>query len=64
MTTRRRKRRGTNEHVDESWLVPYADMLTLLFALFVILVSSSQIDADKYEEMKVYYPRPSAERPF
>ncbi len=30
-----------NEHVDERWLVSYADMMTLLFGLFVMLYAMS-----------------------
>ncbi len=33
------------------WLLTYADMLTLLFALFVILYSISQVDAEKLKAM-------------
>ena len=29
------------------WLLTYADMLTLLFALFVILFSMAQVDQQK-----------------
>ncbi|UOE93593.1 OmpA family protein [Alkalihalobacillus sp. LMS39] len=47
------KKGHDEEHVDESWLIPYADMLTLLLALFVILFAVSQVDAQKYEEIKV-----------
>ncbi|MCH1627806.1 flagellar motor protein MotB [Fredinandcohnia quinoae] len=36
------------EHVDESWLVPYADILTLLLALFIVLFASSSIDVQKF----------------
>lgn len=32
-----RRKKHDEEHVDESWLLPYADMLTLLLALFIIL---------------------------
>ncbi|MCM3749465.1 flagellar motor protein MotB [Paenibacillus pasadenensis] len=39
------------EHVDESWLIPYADLLTLLLALFIVLYASSSVDAKKFEEM-------------
>ncbi|MBP2653447.1 MAG: motB [Firmicutes bacterium] len=31
------------EHVDESWLIPYADILTLLLALFIVLFASAQV---------------------
>lgn len=37
------------EHISESWLVPYADILTLLLALFIILYASSSIDQEKYQ---------------
>lgn len=39
------------EHVDESWLIPYADILTLLLALFIVLYSMSAVDAKKFEAM-------------
>ena len=36
----RKKHHGEHheEHMDESWLVPYADILTLLLALFIVLL--------------------------
>ena len=39
------------EHADESWLLPYADLLTLLLALFLVLYAMSATDARKFEEM-------------
>lgn len=39
------------EHVDESWLIPYADLLTLLLALFIVLFASSQTDQKKLEQL-------------
>ena len=42
-----RKKRH-EEHVNhERWLVSYADFITLLFAFFVVLYSSSQVDKRK-----------------
>src|ERR1700748_2997390 len=36
------------EHVNhERWLVSYADFITLLFAFFVVLYASSQVDKKK-----------------
>ncbi|WP_274363973.1 flagellar motor protein MotB [Paenibacillus thermotolerans] len=40
------------EHIDETWLIPYSDLLTLLLALFIVLFASSQIDQKKFEEIK------------
>ena len=36
------------EHPDETWLVPYSDLLTLLLALFIVLFASSQVDTKKF----------------
>jgi chemotaxis protein MotB len=47
--SRRRKKHREKEHMDESWLVPYADILTLLLALFVILFAMSSVDAQKFQ---------------
>jgi chemotaxis protein MotB len=41
-------KRKPQEHVNhERWLVSYADFITLLFAFFVVLYSSSQVDKRK-----------------
>ncbi|WP_279237808.1 flagellar motor protein MotB, partial [Brevibacillus borstelensis] len=46
------KRHGNHEeHMDESWLIPYADLLTLLLALFIVLFASSKMDAKKFDQM-------------
>ncbi|HLX85650.1 MAG TPA: flagellar motor protein MotB [Terriglobales bacterium] len=42
----RRKRRPTHAN-HERWLVSYADFITLLFAFFVVLYASSQVDKRK-----------------
>jgi chemotaxis protein MotB len=50
--SKRRKRsmhEEHEEHMDESWLVPYADILTLLLALFIILYAASSVDQAKYK---------------
>jgi chemotaxis protein MotB len=39
------------EHIDETWLIPYADLLTLLLALFIILFASSEMDSKKYNSI-------------
>jgi chemotaxis protein MotB len=51
----RRKKGGHEEHEEhvnhERWLVSYADMLTLLFVLFVVLFSMSNVDKAKFAEL-------------
>jgi chemotaxis protein MotB len=50
-----RKRHEEEEEHDEGserWLVTYADMLTLLMVLFIVLFAMSTVDADKYEQLK------------
>ncbi len=39
------------EHMGEAWLLPYADVLTLLLALFIVLYASSNIDKEKLQEI-------------
>ncbi|QXE01299.1 flagellar motor protein MotB [Terribacillus sp. DMT04] len=49
--SRKRKHKKHEEHVDESWLLPYADLLTLLLALFIVLFATSSIDAQKFNKI-------------
>ncbi len=49
--SKRRKKRKEEEHVDESWLLPYSDLLTLLVALFIVLFASSSIDMQKFQSL-------------
>lgn len=52
MRKRRRKLvEESEEHIDESWLIPYADILTLLLALFIVLYAASSIDKVKYQSI-------------
>lgn len=48
---RHKKHPPHEEHPDETWLIPYADLLTLLLALFIVLFASSQVDQKKLSEM-------------
>lgn len=45
------KKNEEEEKADESWLLPYADLLTLLLALFIVLYGMSSTDAKKFDEM-------------
>lgn len=49
----RKRKKGNHEetHMDEKWLVPYSDVLTLLLALFIVLFSASSIDSDKARQL-------------
>nr|WP_154896998.1 flagellar motor protein MotB [Paenibacillus xylanexedens] len=46
-----KKHEPHEEHIDESWLLPYSDLMTLLLALFITLFSMSSLDAAKFEQM-------------
>ena len=49
-----RRRRGghESEHPDERWLVSYADMVTLLMALFIVLFAIANVNTSKFNELK------------
>src|SRR4051812_48638577 len=49
--SKRKKKQHHEEHVDESWLLPYSDLLTLLVALFIVLFASSSIDSQKFQSL-------------
>jgi chemotaxis protein MotB len=49
----RQKRRTAERVSHERWLVSYADFITLLFAFFVVLFSSSQVDKRKVGKISV-----------
>ncbi|MDQ0271544.1 flagellar motor protein MotB [Cytobacillus purgationiresistens] len=51
MSKRRSKKGNHEDHIDESWLLPYADLLTLLVALFIVLFAMSSVDAQKFEKL-------------
>jgi len=42
------KRQGDDDENLERWLLTYADLITLLLALFVVMYSMSQIDSQKF----------------
>ena len=42
------------EHVNhEAWVIPYADLLTLLMAMFIALFAMSSVDMDKFKELSI-----------
>jgi chemotaxis protein MotB len=46
-----RRKQHHEEHVDEAWLLPYSDMLTLLLALFIVMFAMGQTDKAKLSAM-------------
>ena len=58
MSANRRRRRGGDygggghEGGDERWLLTYADMITLLLALFIVLWSISSVNISKFAALK------------
>jgi chemotaxis protein MotB len=55
MTAKRHRHEEHEEHEGgmERWLLTYADMITLLLALFVVLFAMSSINIKKFLELKV-----------
>jgi chemotaxis protein MotB len=51
---RKRKAHGHEEEHEnhERWLITYADMITLLMVLFIVLYSISQVDLAKFRRLK------------
>ncbi len=54
MAGHKKKGRGhaEDEHPDERWLLTYADMITLLMALFMVLFSISSVNTAKWESLQ------------
>lgn len=50
-----RKKKHNENHIDESWLLPYSDLLTLLVALFIVLFAMSEIDSEKYNQLSTVF---------
>lgn len=53
----RRRRHHDEDHDDhgaghERWLVTYADMVTLLMVLFIVMFAMSTVDVEKYKALK------------
>jgi chemotaxis protein MotB len=53
MAQRVRRRDHEEEHENEErWLLTYADMITLLMVLFIVLYSIGQVDLKKFEQLR------------
>jgi chemotaxis protein MotB len=50
----KRRRGGGHDanHPDERWLVSYADMVTLLMALFIVMFAMANVNTSKFKELK------------
>lgn len=51
MSKRNKRHQEHEEHADESWLLPYSDLMTLLLAMFIVLFGMSAVDSQKFKEM-------------
>src|SRR3954469_24227593 len=50
---RRKRHEEHEEHENhERWLITYADMVTLLMVLFIVMFAMSQVDQKKFEALK------------
>ena len=53
MSSRRRRGGHEEEHENhERWAVSYADMMTVLVALFIVMYAMSTVDETKFEELR------------
>ncbi len=46
------RKKKHEEHADERWLITYADVLTLLFVLFMVMFSMSVVNQGKFDKLK------------
>ncbi len=52
MARKKQHSEAHEEHADETWLIPYSDLLTLLLALFIVLFASSSLDKEKAAQIE------------
>src|SRR3954454_13936096 len=53
MSARRKRHEEHEEHVNhERWLITYADIITLLMVLFIVLFAIGQTDLKKFNQLK------------
>ncbi len=55
LSKKRKKKKHEIEHINESWLLPYADLLTLLLALFIVLFATSSMDEGRFQQMSAVF---------
>ena len=49
------------EHVNhEAWVIPYADLLTLLMAMFIALFAMSTVDVTKFKAFAIGFHEPGS----
>ena len=53
MSGRRRGKDEAYHGADERWVLSYADLVTLLLGLFIIMYSASELDLKKFEDISV-----------
>jgi chemotaxis protein MotB len=52
VVSKKRRQESHEDHPDETWLIPYSDLLTLLLALFIVLYSVSSLNVSKLQELQ------------
>ncbi len=52
MARKKKNEEHHEEHADETWLIPYSDLLTLLLALFIVLFATSSLDKKKAAQLE------------
>lgn len=53
MSTKHKRRHDEEEHGShERWMITYADMVTLLMVLFIVMFAISQVDQKKFEALR------------
>ena len=53
--SRRREEHGEGHGNSERWLLTYADVITLLLGLFILLYSISNVDAEKWKDVSARF---------
>ncbi|HEX2954437.1 MAG TPA: flagellar motor protein MotB [Bacillota bacterium] len=45
------RKKHYEERADETWLLPYSDLLTLLLALFIVMFAMGNLDKEKFKQI-------------